>query len=109
CKKNFIVVSEFNSSELFKEVLAENPLVSRESFLVESGHVTSEAGTGLVHIAPGHGIDDFNVGVKNNLPIICPVDKYGKFTKEVEQFEGKNVLSTNKEVLELLECRNLLL
>ncbi|GJD09765.1 Isoleucine--tRNA ligase [Galdieria sulphuraria] len=74
-------------------------------------YITSESGTGLVHTAPGHGEEDFVVGKRENLPISCPVDENGMFTKEAgEVLFGHSVLGQgNKLVLELVENMNLLL
>ncbi|AEH60658.1 hypothetical protein Mzhil_0796 [Methanosalsum zhilinae DSM 4017] len=70
--------------------------------------VTAE-NTGCVHIAPGHGIDDFDVGVKNNLPIFCPVGPDGTYTKEAGKYAGLNVKDANHSILEDLEERRSLL
>ena len=55
--------------------------------------------TGMVHIAPGHGWDDYLLGVKEKLPIVCPVDGAGNFTEEAGKFAGKNVKEANGDVL----------
>tara|TARA_Y100001968_G_scaffold87923_1_gene78954 strand:+ start:5098 stop:7995 length:2898 start_codon:yes stop_codon:yes gene_type:complete len=74
-------------------VLYKHPLYDRISPVVVAGdYITTDSGTGLVHTAPGHGVDDFNTGKKYDLPILCPVDEKGIFTKEAGQFEGLNVL-----------------
>lgn len=65
--------------------------------------------TGCVHIAPGHGMDDFNLGVKYNLPILCPVGPNGTYTDEAGEYEGKNVREANPIVIEDLKERNRLL
>jgi isoleucyl-tRNA synthetase len=70
--------------------------------------VTAE-NTGCVHIAPGHGIDDFNVGVKYKLPILCPVGPNGSYTEEAGEYTGKNVREANPIVIEDLRERNRLL
>ncbi|GJQ14436.1 hypothetical protein GpartN1_g6227.t1 [Galdieria partita] len=74
-------------------------------------YITAESGTGLVHTAPGHGEEDFVVGKRENLPISCPVDENGMFTKEVgEVLFGHSVLGQgNKLVVEHVEKMNLLL
>ena len=72
----------------------------RESPIVVGGdYVTTESGTGLVHTAPGHGMEDFGVGQKYGLPILCPVDERGNFTPEAGSFEGLNVLKNANEAL----------
>ena len=60
--------------------------------------VSTEDGTGIVHIAPAFGEDDFAVGAKLGLPIVCPVDAEGKFTAEVADFEGRLVFDANADI-----------
>ncbi|HEY9620109.1 MAG TPA: isoleucine--tRNA ligase [Crinalium sp.] len=88
-----------------------HPLFERESPVVIGGdYVTTESGTGLVHTAPGHGEDDFNVGQRYGLPILSPVDDEGNFTEEAGPFKGLNVLkNANPAVIEALsEAKSLL-
>jgi isoleucyl-tRNA synthetase len=74
-------------------LLYRHPLLERTSPVVIGGdYITTEAGTGLVHTAPGHGVDDFNTGRKYNLPVLCPVDEAGTLTEEAGPFAGTNVL-----------------
>lgn len=82
-----------------------HPLFERESPIVIGGdYVTTESGTGLVHTAPGHGEDDFRVGQKYGLPVLCPVDEAGNFTEEAGKFAGLNVLkNANDAVVEALD------
>nr|WP_275974239.1 isoleucine--tRNA ligase [Argonema galeatum] len=81
-----------------------HPLFDRESSIVIGGdYVTTDSGTGLVHTAPGHGQEDYQVGRRYNLPILAPVDDDGNFTKEAGEFAGLNVLGEgNKAVIEAL-------
>ncbi|MGC1216155.1 MAG: isoleucine--tRNA ligase [Phormidesmis sp.] len=77
-----------------------DPAFDRVSPIVIGGdYVTTESGTGLVHTAPGHGQEDFLVGQRENLPILCPVDERGNFTAEAGSFEGLNVLKTANDAL----------
>lgn len=71
--------------------------------IILGNHVTLEAGTGLVHTAPGHGPDDYNVGLKYNLPIFSPVDETGAYTQEVPEYKGQNVLQANAAIVERLK------
>ncbi|WP_035985116.1 isoleucine--tRNA ligase [Leptolyngbya sp. KIOST-1] len=82
-----------------------HPLFDRESPIVIGGdYVTTESGTGLVHTAPGHGDEDFKVGQRYGLPVLCPVDEKGDMTEEAGPFEGLNVLKdANPAVIEALE------
>jgi len=82
-----------------------HPLCDRESPIVIGGdYVTTESGTGLVHTAPGHGQEDYQVGMRYGLPILSPVDADGNFTAEAGQFAGLNVLGEgNAAVVRALE------
>lgn len=85
-------------------VHARHPFVDRESTLVFGEHVTVETGTGVVHTAPGHGVDDYNVGLKYALPVLCPVNEAGLFTKDVPEYEGQHVFKVNPQVVERLKA-----
>ncbi|MGG6298302.1 isoleucine--tRNA ligase [Leptolyngbya sp. AN02str] len=88
-----------------------HPLFDRESPIVIGGdYVTTESGTGLVHTAPGHGMDDFVVGQRYGLPVLSPVDDEGNFTAEAGPFAGLNVLGdANEAVIKaLVEAQSLL-
>ena len=88
-----------------------HPLLDRTSAVVMGGDtITTEAGTGLVHTAPGHGVDDFNTGRRYNLPVLCPVDEAGNLTAEAGPFAGTNVLKdANPTIIGALEQTGLLL
>ena len=88
-----------------------HPLLDRTSPIVIGGdYITTESGTGLVHTAPGHGVDDFHTGQKNNLPVLCPVDEAGTLTEEAGRFAGLNVLKdANAAIIEALESAGALL
>ncbi|MGL4953784.1 MAG: isoleucine--tRNA ligase [Culicoidibacterales bacterium] len=90
-------------------VLAQHPFYDRTSLVMVGDHVTTEAGTGCVHTAPGHGEDDFIVGKKYGLDVLCPVDGEGKMTKEAPGFEGLFYEDVNKLVTELLTEKGALL
>ncbi len=96
---------------LLDKILYRNVLMQRNSPVVIGGnYITIDSGTGLVHTAPGHGIDDFNTGKKYNLPVLCPVDESGRMTSEAGPFEGLNVLKdANEHIIKVLEDANLLL
>ena len=92
-------------------IVYRHPLLERTSPVVIGGdYITTEAGTGLVHTAPGHGVDDFNTGRKYNLPVLCPVDEAGNLTAEAGPFAGTNVLKdANPTIIAALEGTGLLL
>ncbi|HEX5707528.1 MAG TPA: isoleucine--tRNA ligase, partial [Pyrinomonadaceae bacterium] len=71
--------------------------------------MTSKAGTGLVHTAPGHGHDDFVIGKSYGLEIYCPVDASGRFTSDVEHFAGERVFDANPKIVEFMRERGVLL
>jgi len=74
---------------------ARHPFIDRASVLVPASYVTLEQGTGCVHTAPGHGAEDFQTGVAFGLPVIAPVNRYGKYTNEVADYEGVHVFQAN--------------
>ena len=88
-----------------------SPISKDECPILTADYVTRETGTGLVHTAPGHGIDDYTTGVKNKLEIFSPVDSAGRFTNEVsDSLAGLNVLKEgNDKVIELLHSSGHLL
>ncbi|MBI5682135.1 MAG: isoleucine--tRNA ligase [Deltaproteobacteria bacterium] len=86
-----------------------HPFIDRDSIIILGTHVTLETGTGCVHIAPGHGQDDYELGLKYNLDIYNPVDNQGRFTNAVPEFEGQKVFDANKNIVELLKCKGALL
>ncbi|GIN83776.1 isoleucine--tRNA ligase 1 [Heyndrickxia sporothermodurans] len=84
-------------------ILAKHPLYERDSLVMLGEHVTTDAGTGCVHTAPGHGEDDFIVGKKYGLDVLCPVDDKGVMTAEAPGFEGLFYDKANKPITEKLE------
>lgn len=96
------VVKTVQGSAL-ENIIAVHPLYGRDSHVVLGEHVTIDAGTGCVHTAPGHGEDDFYVGQKYGLDVLCPVDDRGYMTKEAAGFEGLFYEEANKPITEKLE------
>ena len=92
-------------------ILYRHPLLDRTApVLVGGDYVTTESGTGLVHTAPGHGVDDFNTGRKHGLAVLCPVDEGGTLTAEAGPFAGLNVLKdANAAILAALRDTGTLL
>ncbi len=89
--------------------LCRHPWLERDSQVILANYVTLEAGTGLVHIAPGHGQEDYDSGRKYGLEPYSPVNDYGKFTQEVPEFAGQKVEDANPGIIELLRQRGKLL
>lgn len=90
--------------EHLEGITAQHPFYDRESLVICGQHVTEDAGTGCVHTAPGHGEDDFIVGMKYGLPPYCPVDEQGHMMAEAGSWlEGLYVDDANKVVTQKLE------
>lgn len=89
---------------------AQHPFLGRSAIILTADFVTMETGTGLVHIAPGHGEDDYALGKRNGLPILSPVDDRGCLTDEAElpQLTGKYVFDANPDIVALLRERDML-
>jgi len=83
-----------------ESLVCRHPFLDQDSILILGDHVTLEAGTGCVHTAPGHGQEDYEVGLKYNLPAYAPVDDNGCFTKDVPHFAGKFVFDANQAVID---------
>ncbi|RJR46843.1 MAG: isoleucine--tRNA ligase [Deltaproteobacteria bacterium] len=83
-------------------LVCRHPWLDRDSQVILADYVTLTAGTGLVHIAPGHGQEDYDSGRKYGLKPYSPVDNSGRFTKEVPEFEGQGVWQANAGIIELL-------
>ena len=86
-----------------------HPWIDRTSQAILADYVTVTAGTGLVHIAPGHGQEDYDSGRKYNLAPYSPVDDDGRFTSEVPEFQGLGVWEANPKVIEHLQKMGALL
>lgn len=94
------------SLELLK---ARHPLYDRVSTIILGDHVTTEAGTGSVHTAPGHGLEDYEVGVKYGIEIFSPLNDKGAWTNQVPDLEGIPYFKGNAMVIEKLETAGAML
>ena len=99
---DYEVVATIKGAEL-EYMKTQHPFLDRESLLIVGEHVTLESGTGCVHTAPGHGVDDFNVCQNYNIPTVCPVNGDGKMTEEAGQFAGLTTDEANKKIAAYLE------
>lgn len=96
------LIKEFKGKEL-DGIVCSHPFYNKESLVINGDYVTGETGTGLVHIAPGHGMDDFLVCIKYGIKPYCPVDEHGKLTEETgERLSGLFYEDANLEVLKIL-------
>lgn len=102
------VINEYTGAQ-FDRLEAWHPFYERTSLVMVGDHVTLDAGTGLVHTAPGHGEDDYVIGLKYGLPVLSPLDNKGHYTDEAPGLEGVFYLKGNKLVIEkLIENERLL-
>ena len=106
-KQPIKLINNFMGKEL-EGLLFKHPFLNKTVPIVCGDHVTTEAGTGLVHTAPAHGIDDYVVGSKYNLPVENPVDEYGKFKRDVPHVAGLSVWDSNTVIIALLKSKNAL-
>ena len=101
--ENYTTEGSFKGSEL-EYMKTAHPFMNRESLVIVGDHVTLESGTGCVHTAPGHGVDDFNVCQNYpEIPTICPVDSNGVLTEEAGQFAGLTTDEANKKIAVYLD------
>ncbi|KGI57342.1 isoleucine--tRNA ligase [Campylobacter sp. MIT 97-5078] len=107
------VQKNFKASEL-EYLEAINPLNSRKSLLILGDHVLMDGGTGLVHTAPGHGEDDYHVGLKYKLEVLMPVDDAGLYDEtlrtkkllpedKLDEFIGLHIFKANEKIIKLLD------
>lgn len=96
------VLKTFKGREL-EYVVAQHPFYNRDSLVILGDHVTLDAGTGCVHTAPGHGEDDFVLGKRYGLDILCPVNEKGVMTDGAPGFSGMFYDKANKPVTDKLK------
>lgn len=101
-------IKEFKGREL-EFITTQHPLFDRTSLVILGEHVTNDSGTGAVHTAPGHGMEDFVVGQKYGLEVLCPVNERGVFTSEAGKYEGIFYEKGNDVILEDLKANNTLI
>ena len=94
---------------VLESALLQHPFYERQVPIILGEHVTTDAGTGAVHTAPGHGQDDFIVGKKYGLAILNPVGANGVFLPDTPIFAGQHVFKANDAVIETLRERGALL
>lgn len=115
-EKNYRILEEFLGRTL--EGLSYTPPLLEETHAATGGklhrvilsaeYVNMTEGTGLVHMAPGHGEEDFEVGQRNGLPVLSPVDESGRFTSEAGKYAGLAVREANPVIIKDLQAKNLL-
>ncbi|MGC8908355.1 MAG: isoleucine--tRNA ligase [Desulfomonilaceae bacterium] len=105
---SYKTLAVFNGSEL-EGLTCVHPLYGRSSLMILAPFVTLDTGTGCVHCAPGHGQEDYEVGLLYDLDVYAPVDEHGMFTPDVEFFKGKFVFDANPDVIEKLREKGALM
>ena len=110
--KNYKIINELKG-ENFKGTICSHPFLNigfnYDVPMLEARFVTIEQGTGIVHCAPSHGPDDFNLCLKHDIKALETVDDDGKYTKHIPLFEGKHIFKINPEIIEKLKSENKLL
>lgn len=103
--KDCKVVKRFSAAEI-EGTTCRHPLLDRDSLIMLSNHVTMDTGTGCVHIAPGHGEEDYELGLQYGLEAYTPVDDEGRFTGDVglSALVGKHVFKTNRWINDQLQA-----
>ena len=99
--KDFTVVEEVEGRALDRAV-CRHAFLEKDSLVMVGEHVTADAGTGCVHTAPGHGREDYEIGLRYGLEIYSPVDEAGCFDERVPEWKGMNVFDANEKVVEKL-------
>lgn len=107
--KDTLTIEKTVKGSQLEYATTKHPFIDRESLIILGDHVTTDAGTGNVHTAPGHGEDDFIVAQRYDLPVISPVDDKGVFTEEAGEFAGVYYDKANKLITEKLESVGALL
>jgi len=95
--------------EELEGVVCRHPWMDRDSKVILGDFVTQDQGTGCVHIAPGHGQEDYEVGLRYGLEVVAPVDSEGKFTAEAGDLKGESVFKADAKIIEKLSSCGALL
>ena len=106
--KDYKILTKIKGSALEKTTV-KHPLYNRDSLVILGDHVTLESGTGCVHTAPGHGVDDFNVCKDYDLPVYVPVDYRGYMTSEAGKYEGLKTTKANDAIIADLKAGGFML
>ena len=106
--EDYQVIATLNGASL-EDLKLQHPFYDREVPIILGNHVTLEAGTGAVHTAPGHGQDDYSVGLQYDLTVDNPIGSNGCFLPDTEIFAGEHVFKANAHVIEILEEKQKLL
>jgi len=100
-KSDMEIISVVKGSS-FGNIELQHPFINRKSILLEGDHVTTEAGTGCVHTAPAHGLDDFNICKKNNIEVYKALNARALFTSDFDFIEGLPPLKADEKIIQKL-------
>jgi isoleucyl-tRNA synthetase len=100
--------SAWTGTEL-EGIVCRHPWLDRDSNIILAEFVTQDQGTGAVHIAPGHGQEDYEIGLRYGLPVVAPVDADGRFTAETGDLQGQSVFKADASIIQKLVDRGALL
>ncbi len=106
--KQAVVLARYKGRD-FEGMKFQHPFVPIQVPGLLADYVTLDQGSGIVHTAPGHGVDDFNSGQKNGLEIYAPIDDKGVYLEGLPEYKGKDVFTANPIVVKLLADRGALL
>lgn len=107
-ENTFKIIGTTEGSKL-EYLKANHPFYDRTSLIILGEHVTTEAGTGAVHTAPGHGLEDYEVGNKYRIGVLSPLTNKGIFTEDAGKFQGLRYNKANSVIIEELKEQNALL
>ncbi|HUI30023.1 MAG TPA: isoleucine--tRNA ligase [Candidatus Acidoferrales bacterium] len=109
---DYSIIEEMKGSKLigkeYERIFDYIPVNKKGFYVIHGDFVSTEDGSGIVHIAPAFGEDDYNAGREHDLPVLQPVDRSGNFTKDVTDFAGKFVKDADLEIIANLKRRNIL-
>ena len=107
--KDYQVSAEAWSGAELEGIVCRHPWLDRDSKVILGEFVTQDQGTGCVHIAPGHGQEDYEVGLRYGLAVVAPVDPEGKFTAEAGDLQGESVFKADAKIIQKLSDAGMLL
>ena len=106
--ERYIVLNNFKGSKI-ENNHCKHPFYDRNSKVILGNHVTLEQGTGIVHTAPGHGVEDYEIGLKYGLDIYNPVDDRGRFKNGTGIFDSLNIFDANIKIINYIDDNGCLL
>ena len=108
-EQSSLKVSGECKGQALDRAVAKHPFLDQDSLVMVGTHVTADTGTGLVHTAPGHGREDYEIGLQYKLPVYSPVDEAGKYDARFKEMEGVSVWDANPKIVDKLKQLGVLL